>query len=145
MICGCKNGISSYEMARDLGVSQKSAWFILHRIRTAMVSGTLDKKLKGEVEVDKSFFGGKVGNMNARAKTRRILKYGSIAENGTGGKAIVMGLLERHGEARVKVVPTRRRGSLIPQIEHHVEEGSAIFLGGHLKTGHTWPLQNRPT
>ncbi|MEP6963191.1 MAG: IS1595 family transposase, partial [Acidobacteriota bacterium] len=85
MVCGCKNGISSYEMARDLGVSQKSAWFMLHRIRTAMVSGTLDKKLKGEVEVDESFFGGKLGLMNARAKTRKILKYGNLADSGTGG------------------------------------------------------------
>jgi transposase-like protein len=127
MVCGCKNGISSYEMGRDLGVSQKSAWFMLHRIRVALKNGSLEKKLSGQVEADETFVGGKISLMNNKTKVRKILREGRLATGGTIGKAIVMGLLERHGEARVKVLAKRRRHNVISEITKHVEAGSSVY------------------
>src|SRR4051794_36760165 len=91
-----KNSISSYEVMRSLGVTQKTGWFMQQRIRLAMQSGDFFKKLTGEVEVDETFIGGKARNMHVgkrKAKGR-----------GAVGKAVVMGLLERHGEVRTFVV-----------------------------------------
>ena len=88
MLCGCKNGISSYEIGRDLGVTQKTAWFLLHRIRLALESGSIEKKLSGDVEADETFVGGKIRNMNLKAKGRHILKHGRLG-SGVAGKAIV--------------------------------------------------------
>ena len=91
MLVNCKNGVSSYEIARDLKVTQKSAWFMLHRIRRALQSGSF-RKLFGEVEVDESFIGDKARNMPANRCARAI--------TGTGGKdkAMVLGLVERSGD-----------------------------------------------
>src|SRR6476661_3463479 len=63
LIVNCKNGVSSYEVARALGITQKSAWFMLHRLRLAMQTGTIMKKMGGQVEVDETFIGGKYKNM----------------------------------------------------------------------------------
>lgn len=125
MLCGCKNGISSYEIKRDLGVSQKCAWFMLHRIRLAMQKGSFDKKLCGVVEADETFIGGKVENMHLDKQVRRIMQ--GKGGRGPKGKAIVMGLLERHGEARVKVVPTRRKKHVQSAVREHVEPKSALY------------------
>jgi len=94
LIVNAKNGISSYEIHRALGVTQKSAWFMLHRIRLAMQRGTFSKPLSGEIEIDETFIGGKARNMHRGDRARKI--------KGTGGsgKVAVMGLLERHGEVR---------------------------------------------
>src|SRR3954470_5505481 len=80
-----KNGISSHELGRALGITQKSAWFMLHRIRLAMQTGSFDK-LDGEIEVDETFIGGKARNMHADVRARKI--------TGTGGtdKAAVVGI-----------------------------------------------------
>jgi transposase-like protein len=120
MVANCKNGVSSYEIAKDLKVTQKSAWFMLHRIRYAMRTGTF-AKLSGEVEVDESFIGGKARNMH-KAKRKRVI-------TGTGGKdkTIVMGMVERGGEVRALVVDTRKKNELQRQVREHVEAGSAIF------------------
>ncbi len=126
LIATCKNGVSSYEIARDLGVTQKSSWFMLHRIRMAMQTGTFEK-LSGHVEADETFIGGKVRNMNLKTKGRKLLREGRIAGGGTEGKTIVMGLLERHGEARVQVLSNRRRYQINAQIHKHVEEGSNLY------------------
>src|SRR5229473_1028510 len=90
-IVNCKNGISSYEIHRAIGVTQKTAWFMDHRIRVALGMGS-SGKLSGEVEVDETFIGGKARNMHKGRRRRQI--------KGTGGagKVAVMGLLERHGE-----------------------------------------------
>jgi transposase-like protein len=126
LVINCKNGISSYELARALRVTQKSAWFMLHRVRVAMQNGSLDKQLSGHVEADESFIGGKAKLMNNKTKARRISKgYNPLM--GIAGKAIVMGLLERHGEARVKVVPGTRRRYLAPEIVKHVATGSTVY------------------
>jgi transposase-like protein len=71
LIVNCKNGISSYEVGRALGITQKSAWFMLHRLRLAMQRGSLTK-LKGEVEVDETFIGGKVRNMHREKRDEKI-------------------------------------------------------------------------
>jgi len=125
MLCGCKNGISSYEISRDLAVSQKAAWFMLHRIRLAMQAGSLEKKLSGHIEADETFVGGKVENMHLDKQVRRIMQ--GRGGRGPKGKAIVMGLLERHGEARVKVIPTRRKKHVQAEIRQHVEPKSALY------------------
>src|SRR5437763_11036063 len=78
MITNCKNGVSSYEIHRAIKVTQKTAWFMLHRIRLAMQTGTFEKKMSGEIEADETYIGGKARNMHASVKERRI--------TGTGGK-----------------------------------------------------------
>jgi transposase-like protein len=120
LIANAKNGISSYEIHRALGVTQKSAWFMLHRIRLAMQSGSIEK-LSGHVEVDETFIGGKARNMHRSDRARKI--------HGTGGagKVAVMGLLERHGEVRTMVVSNVRRKSLRHEIDTHVETGSMVY------------------
>jgi transposase-like protein len=120
MIANCKNGISSYEVARAIGVTQKTAWFMLHRIRKAMQSQTF-LKLTGEVEVDETFIGGKARNMHVAQRQRRI--------TGTGGKdkTVVMGILERGGEVRTTVVENRKKKALQQEIKKHVEAGSALY------------------
>jgi transposase-like protein len=120
MLCNCKNGVSSYEIARDLDVTQKSAWFMMHRIRRALQSGSF-RKLSGEVEVDESFIGGKARNMHASRRARVI--------TGTGGKdkAMVLGMVERSGQVRTLVVENRRKTALQSMVREHVEAGTAIF------------------
>src|SRR5579863_2742275 len=90
-VWNCKNGISSYELGRDLGITQTSTWFMLHRIRVALQSGSFEKKLSGTIEADETFVGGKLGLMNNKTKARKILREGKLAAGGTIGKAIVMG------------------------------------------------------
>jgi transposase-like protein len=125
MIVNDKNGISSYEIARALGITQKSAWFMMHRIRLAMKRGGFDK-LSGEVEVDETFIGGKARFMHAHKRATKI--------TGTGGKdkSAVMGLLERHGpdghsRVRVKHVANTRRATLAPEVRMHVEAGANVY------------------
>jgi transposase-like protein len=97
MIANCKNGISSYEIHRELGITQKSAWFLLHRIRLAMQTGTFNK-MSGPVEADETFVGGKAKNMHKSKRETKVQGRGAV------GKAIVMGILERHGEVRAKLI-----------------------------------------
>lgn len=94
MICNCKNGVSSYEIHRDRGITQKSAWFMMHRIRLAVHKGSFMTKLGGsgkEVEVDETFIGGKARNMHKSVRARRITGRGYNVED----KTIVMGVLDR--------------------------------------------------
>ena len=121
LLTNCKNGISSYEIARDVQVSQKAAWFMLHRIRLAMQDEFFGSKLNGEVEADESFIGGKSRNMHVSKRQRRI--------SGTGGKdkTAVMGLLERGGNIRTIVVPNRKREALQTEVRKHVEAGAALY------------------
>jgi transposase-like protein len=121
LIVNCKNGISSYEISRALDVTQKTAWFMDHRIRLAMQTGSFMKQMSGHVEVDETFIGGKARNMHRSVRARRI--------HGTGGsgKVAVMGLLERHGEVRTCVVPNVRRRSLHTEVAKHVEPGSTVY------------------
>src|SRR5438094_1973688 len=106
LIANCKNGVSSYEVGRALKVTQRTAWFMLHRIRYAMHHGTINK-MTGEVEADETFIGGKARNMHFGRRTEKI------RGRGPSGKAVVFGLLERHsGKVRTSVVATRRKRDL---------------------------------
>jgi transposase-like protein len=121
-----KNSISSYELHRALGITQKSAWFMLHRIRHALHVGSFDKKLSGVVEVDETYVGGLAGNMHKRQRKLRI------TSNGVAGKTPVMGLLERHdgkkhSTVRAQVVTNRKSATLHPVIHKHVEPGTQLY------------------
>lgn len=120
LLANCKNGVSSYEVARDLGVTQKTAWFMLCRIREAMQDKTATK-LAGEVEVDESFIGGKSRNMHKERRKRVI--------TGTGGadKAIALGMVERGGNVRAFAVPTRRKHELHGKVRENIQAGAALF------------------
>ena len=118
LIANAKNGISSLELHRSLGITQKSAWFLLHRIRKAMQNGSLNK-LSGHVEVDETYIGGKARNMH-------MSKRKHLGSRDTG-KIAVMGLLERHGEVRTMIVEGTKRRMLHGKVSEHVEAGSNVY------------------
>jgi transposase-like protein len=120
MLVNCKNGVSSWEVHRAMGVTQKTAWFMLQRARLA-TQGAFGGKLSGEVEVDETFIGGKARNMH---KAKRAEK---IKGRGPEGKAIVAAVLERHGEIRATVVESRRKKPLQTMVRENVEAGSNIY------------------
>lgn len=135
-IANAKNGVSSCEVARALGVTQKTAWFMLHRIRAAMRTGTF-KKLAGEVESDETYVGGKAKNMHTAKRERAIQGRGGV------GKAIVHGLLQRTtasqpSQVRAKVVPDTEAGTLMPAILSNVERGTAIYTDAHKSYQNLW-------
>jgi transposase-like protein len=121
LVVNAKNGISSMEIHRSLGISQKSAWHMAHRIRFALHQGSFDSMLTGEVEADETFIGGKARNMHVLKRERRI--------TGTGGKdkTAVMGLLERGGKVRTQVISTRKKKELQGEVKKHVEAGAALY------------------
>jgi transposase-like protein len=120
MLANCKNGISSYEIGRAVGVTQKSAWFMLQRIRLAMQDDD-GGKLNGIVEVDETFIGGKARNMHL-AKRKKV-----ITGRGATGKTVVMGMLERGGKVKAHVVEGRDKKTLQGKIAEHVETGSHVM------------------
>ncbi|MEX0683900.1 MAG: IS1595 family transposase [Dehalococcoidia bacterium] len=131
LIANAKNGISSYEVHRAIGVTQKTAWFMLHRIRLAMQPDDGDK-MTGTVEADETFIGGKRMFMHLDRR-ERVFKG---MTTGSAGKTVVFGLLERHGpdghsRVRTKVVKGTRHGDLIPEIRKNVEQGSELFTDTH--------------
>ena len=120
MITNAKNGISSWEIHRAIGVTQKSAWFLLHRIRLAMESGGF--KFDGEVEADETFIGGKARNMH---KDKRAEK---IKGTGLSGKAIVIGVLDRETRTvRTKQIPDTKKGTLQAHVREHVAPGASVY------------------
>jgi len=127
LIVTCKNGISSYELHRGLGVTQKTAWFMLHRIRLAMQTGSF-VKLGGpgkEIEVDETFIGAKARNMHKSVRDRRI------KGPGPQGKDVVMAVLERNGEVRARVVPDTGQRTLQGHVKEHVHPGSEVYTDAH--------------
>lgn len=127
MLANCKNGISSYEVGRALGVTQKTAWFMLHRIRLAMQTKTFGK-IGGELEVDETFIGGKARNMHA-AKRKRIMRGG----RGIAGKVAVMGILKRgtsksHSKVRASLIGET---SFKDKVRENIRRGSEIFTDAH--------------
>lgn len=101
MIANCRNGVSSHELGRATGITQKSAWFVLHRVRLAMQTGTFEK-LSGEVEVDESYIGGAARFMHPK---RRREKFGD-GKSQHRHKVLVMGMRERGGDFRAQVIPS---------------------------------------
>ena len=119
LIAGAKNGISSYELHRAIGVTQKTAWFMLHRVRLAMQTQSFDK-MDGDVEVDETLIGGKARFMHASRKAKKGIR-----------KTAVMGLLERHGtdghsRVRTAVVPNRRKYRLQGEVLDAVKDGATV-------------------
>src|SRR4051794_3050006 len=119
LIANCRNGISSWEIHRDLGVTQKTAWFLLHRVRLAMQDDRKGGKLSGEVEVDESYIGGKARNMHRSKKVKKLQGKGG----GYSHKIAVQGILERGGEIRAHVIDNSRIGNVVPNVEASVEKG----------------------
>jgi transposase-like protein len=124
-VVNCKNGVSSYEVHRAIGITQKSAWFMDHRIRYALGLGPANK-FSGQIEADETFIGGKARNMHSAKRAAKI--------TGTGGKdkTAVMGILERGSKAtgskvRTKIVDNTRKKALQSEIGEHVLAGSALF------------------
>ena len=121
MITNCKNGVSSYEIARNLGVTQKSAWFMLHRIRVAMGDTDTSKMGgNGPIEIDETFIGGKLKNVH---KSKRL----AIPYQGGKGKALVMGMLERGGKVRAGTIENRKLPQLKAPIQNNIKAGSHII------------------
>jgi len=120
LVTNCKNGVSSWEIHRAMGVTQKTAWFMLQRARMAL-QGKNGGKLSGEVEADESFIGGKARNMHAHKRAEKI--HG----RGPDGQAIVAAVLERGGEVRVEVMKTRKKRDLHKLVRENVEAGSAVY------------------
>jgi transposase-like protein len=119
-VVNCKNGVSSYEVHRAIGVTQKTAWFMDHRIRLALRMGSLEK-LNGEVEADETFIGGLARNMHKEKREARI--------SGTGGKdkTAVLGLLQRGGQVQTEVIPNRKKQTLQRLVKGKVAAGSALY------------------
>src|SRR6202011_5220177 len=122
LLSNCKNGISSDELGRDLGVTQRTAWFMDHRIRKAMQRGSFEKMGgTGPVEADETFIGGVARFFHKDKKAK-------ITGTGGAGKELVMGLLDREtGQVRVKHVTNRKRGTLQEEVRANVEPGSEVF------------------
>ena len=130
MVANCKNGVSSYEVHRAIGVTQKSAWFMLHRIRLAMQAGLLIKA-EGDVEADETFVGGLAKNMHKDRRARAIKGTGGV------GKAIVMGVLERSGphptsRVRARIIQSTTKAVLHAEVRAVVKPGSNLYTDAAL-------------
>jgi transposase-like protein len=127
LLTNCKNGISSYELGRALSVTQKTAWFMLSRLRLALQDEQTGGKLGGEIEADETYIGGKPRNMHASKRERLNVKRGrSVA-----GKTVVMGLLARHGKdghstMRTEILSSMKRGHVQGHVPNHVETGATL-------------------
>jgi transposase-like protein len=123
LLSNTKNGTSSCELARAIGVTQKTAWFMFHRIREAMGAPSFQAKMEGHVEVDETFVGGKASNKhgNVGAQVRTGKKHRDAP------KAVVLGMIERGGRVRASVVPDTRRTTLVPAVRENVRGGSTVY------------------
>ncbi len=120
MIANCKNGVSSYELHRAIGVTQKTAWFMLHRIRLAMQTGSFIKT-SGEFEADETFVGGKLANMHKVRKDRMPKGRGTV------GKEVVMGVLRRGTDAEhSKVIASHIRDTSAANVQTGVREVAEV-------------------
>jgi transposase-like protein len=120
LIANSKNGVSSYELGRAVGMTQKSAWFVLHRIRLAMQTGSFDK-FDGGIEVDETFIGGKARNMHKADRERRM------KGRGWQGKTTVAGVLQRGGRVKAHVIEQPSRRVLHRHVREHVTEGATVY------------------
>ena len=135
LLSNCKNGISSYELASAIGVTQKSAWFMLHRIRTAMAEDSqapMGGSSENPIEIDETFVGGKVKNMHRKRIQAVQAQYSSKREDGVeqrwDNKVPVMGMLDRQTrQIRAKVIPNVKRETLQAEILKHVGFNAHVY------------------
>lgn len=122
LVANCKNGVSSYEVARDIDVTQTTAWFMLHRIRAAMEVEGIDK-FDGPAEADATYIGGKAKNMHKHKRTQAIVGRGAV------GKAIVHGVLQRGetSQVRTHVVKADDAAELVPLVRRNVKYGGNVY------------------
>lgn len=126
-IANCRNGISSHELGRSIGVCQKTAWFMLQRIRLAMQTGSFEKyadKFDGAVEVDETYIGGKARHMHAHK--RKALKARERSQ-GHFGKTGVVGFLQRGGKVHLTVIESTKRPELQREVRRVVRPGATIY------------------
>ncbi len=117
LITSHKKGISSCQLARDLGITQKSAWFVLHRVRE-MLKEKLPQSLEGVVEIDETYVGGKQSNKH---KSKRIGKQGAHS------KTPVVGLVQREGKVRSKAVESGKAKDVVPVMLKNVKPGAVVI------------------
>lgn len=117
-----KKGISSHQLARDLGVSQKTAWFMLHRVRE-LFRDKAPQVLKGEIEADETLIGGDRTNMHKVKRDARLKQYGT----GHGDKAKVFGMVERGGNVKAFAIAEATQATILPLIQAHTQQGATMF------------------
>jgi transposase-like protein len=132
MLCNCKNGVSSYEIGRATGITQKSSWFVLQRLRLVLKDVVPMPLQDGPVEMDETFIGGKPKNMHESKRLKL-----QIAENGYAEKTAVFGMLNRtNREVRAMVIPNVKRATLQAKILENVGAGTTVYTDG-------WPGYDR--
>jgi transposase-like protein len=130
LIASNRNGISSYELARGIKVTQRTAWFMLHRIREAMQDDNFTM-LSGTVEVDETYVGGKVRNKSLKQR-RAMLRKGTV----TDYKTAVLGMVERKGRVRAWVVPHVSAKTLLPSLVNSIDKETTVYTDGSLVYKH---------
>jgi transposase-like protein len=140
LIANDKNGISSCELARALGVTQKTAWFMLHRVRVTMEANPL-QKMSGAVEIDETYVGGKGQHMSPARKAKAGIESG----RGISNKTVVMGIVQRGGSVYGKVVESAKRKYLMPEIFEKIEEGSDVYTDALRSYDHLHQRYNHKT
>jgi transposase-like protein len=128
LLSNTKNGTSSCELARHLKVSQKTAWFMLHRVREAMRTRTFERKFSGDVEVDETFVGGKAQNRRGNSGARR---GAGTARANKSEEAVVFGMVQRdeNGKTRVRAqtVANTRSATLLPKLRDNIAFGATVY------------------
>jgi transposase-like protein len=124
LVVTARKGISSMQLAKEIGVMQKTAWFMLGRLREACTAPDSIDKLRGVIEIDEAFFGGKEGNKHESKKLR--------AGRGPVGKTAVLGMRERGGRTRAKVTAIRTLDAIHGEIHDNVEVGSQLYTDDHI-------------
>jgi transposase-like protein len=125
MLCNCKNGVSSHEISRELGIAQQHAWHMLHRLRLALQLPA-GEKLGGIVEADECFLGGKISNMHQSKRAQLGSKT-----RGIKGKIVVVGMIERGGRARAHVTVDRTQPTIHPIIAANVAKDATLVTDEH--------------